>query len=160
LPGMPDVGGGTRLLGMSTTQTHAAQPLGDTRSESTKTHILRTLGRLSAGTSRPLAGRRFFGLWAIVQHVGRRSGTAYATPIVALHSPGTFLIPLPFGASTQWPRNVLAAGGCRLRWKGRDHATVDPEIVDWATARPLVGPLLRAVVPVVGIKSFLRLREA
>jgi hypothetical protein len=67
---------------------------------------------------------------------------------------------LPFGSSTQWPRNVLAAGGCALRWKGRDYATVDPEIVDWSTARPLVGSLLRAIIPVVGIKSFLRLREA
>jgi deazaflavin-dependent oxidoreductase (nitroreductase family) len=144
---------------MSATQTHAAQPPQQSGSESTKTRILRTLGRLSAGTSRPLAGRRFFGLWAIVSHVGRRSGTAYVTPVVALHSPGTFLIPLPFGSSTQWPRNVLAAGGAQIRWKGRDHMTVDPEIVDWTTARPLVGGLLQAIIPVVGIKNFLRLRE-
>jgi deazaflavin-dependent oxidoreductase (nitroreductase family) len=146
---------------MSATQITStnSQPIDPAAASSLTNRILRTLGRGTAGLSRPLAGRWFFGLWAIVHHVGRRSGTAYATPIVALHRPGTFLIPLPFGPSTQWPRNVLAADGCRLRWKGRDYATVDPEIVDWNTAEPLVGSLLRVVIPVVGIKNFLRLRE-
>jgi deazaflavin-dependent oxidoreductase (nitroreductase family) len=144
---------------MSASNVPATRPFGGD-AVSTKSRILRELGRMSAGASRPLAGRRFFGLWGIVHHVGRRSGAAYATPVVVLGAGDQLFIPLPFGPSTQWPRNVLAAGGCRLHWKGRDYATVDPEIVEWDTAKPLVGTLLRVVIPVVGIKSFLRLHES
>jgi deazaflavin-dependent oxidoreductase (nitroreductase family) len=143
---------------MSASNVPATRPFGGD-AVSTKSRILRALGRLSAGTSRPLAGRRFFGLWGIVHHVGRRSGMAYATPVVILGAGDELFIPLPFGPSTQWPRNVLAADGCRIRWRGRDYHTVAPEVVERSLVLPGVNPILRALIPIVGIRHFLRLRE-
>src|SRR5439155_13261180 len=82
--------------------------------------------------ARPLSGRRWFPLWAVLHHRGRRSGTEYATPIVARRIQDGFIIPIPFGQGTQWVRNVLAAGEATLRWRGADHCRANPEVVDLA----------------------------
>ncbi|SIO27815.1 nitroreductase family deazaflavin-dependent oxidoreductase [Agromyces cerinus] len=104
--------------------------------------------RTSEPVARALAGRRWVPLWAIIHHHGRRSGTAYATPIalVPTVSEGVFLIGLPWGAKTNWARNVLAAGGATIRWKGRDHRATAPRIVEPTEAAALSRPALRAVV--------------
>jgi len=103
-------------------------------------------GRPSLATPmRPLRGfvaRRFnplvvrYGLvggrrspWALIEHVGRRSGTTYRTPILPRRVPDGFEIPLPYGADAQWVQNVRAAGHARLQV----HETIceldSPEIV-------------------------------
>jgi hypothetical protein len=70
-----------------------------------------------------------------------------------------FFIPLPWGESTQWLRNVLAAGGCTVRWRGRDHSTTDPVVVGIEEAGVAFSPPLRRILRVAGIGSFLRLRR-
>ena len=97
---------------------------------SATTRLLRNLARLSRPISRPLSGRRGMRIWAIVHHEGRRSGTAYATPVAIGRSRDGFVIPIPFGDATQWVRNVQAAGGCTVRWNGRDYVTIQPQIID------------------------------
>ena len=94
------------------------------------------LARVTAPGTAVLAGRRFFPLWAVVHHRGRKSGRALTVPVAVLATPDTFLITLPWGPGTNWVKNVLAAGGCRVRWKGRDHLVVRPEVVDAVRARP------------------------
>jgi deazaflavin-dependent oxidoreductase (nitroreductase family) len=131
-----------------------------TATPTSKSRILRSLSRASALLTRPLSGGRLIGLWAIVHHVGRRSGTAYATPVATIRVDGGFLIPLPFGSETQWARNVLAARGCTVSWHGAEHTAIDPEILAWDAARPLLPARFRLIVPAVGIKQLLRLREA
>ena len=41
---------------------------------------------------------------------------------------------MPWGRSTDRVRNVVAAGGCRVRWRGRDYECSEPRFVDKATA--------------------------
>ncbi|WP_353808774.1 nitroreductase family deazaflavin-dependent oxidoreductase [Agromyces sp. SYSU T00194] len=86
-----------------------------------------------------LAGRRFVPLWALIRHRGRRSGTDYATPIavVPTRDRSIVMIGLPWGARTNWARNVLAAGGATLRWKGREVELHAPRVVEGADASPL-----------------------
>ncbi|GID27558.1 hypothetical protein [Paractinoplanes brasiliensis] len=93
------------------------------------------LARATTPFVRSLAGRRF-SPWAVVHHRGRVSGRALAVPVVVIATPSTFIINLPWGARTNWVRNVQAAGGCTIRWKGADHHTTDPQILDEAAARP------------------------
>ena len=66
---------------------------------------------------------RLFAAWApgfaIVLHTGRKSGATYETPINAFRTPGGYRVSLTYGAGTDWVRNVLAAGGCVLRVRGR-----------------------------------------
>ncbi|MBM2614419.1 nitroreductase family deazaflavin-dependent oxidoreductase [Actinoplanes sp. LDG1-06] len=84
---------------------------------------------------RSLAGRRF-SPWAVVRHRGRKSGRALAVPVVVIATPDRFVINLPWGARTNWVRNVQAAGGCTIRLHGAELRADRPQILDEATARP------------------------
>ncbi|MDI6102462.1 nitroreductase family deazaflavin-dependent oxidoreductase [Actinoplanes sp. NEAU-A12] len=92
--------------------------------------------RATAPVAAALAGRRWFPLWAVVHHRGRKSGRDLTVPVAIVTTPEGYIINLPFGAGTNWVRNVLAAGGCTLRWKGADLRATDPRIIDAASARP------------------------
>ncbi|MFC9558739.1 nitroreductase family deazaflavin-dependent oxidoreductase [Agromyces sp. NPDC056965] len=98
--------------------------------------------------ARALAGRRWVPLWGIIHHRGRRSGTAYATPIalVPTVSESLFLIGLPWGTTTNWARNVLAAGEATITWKGREQRAIDPRLVGAGEAAALSKPAFRRVV--------------
>jgi deazaflavin-dependent oxidoreductase (nitroreductase family) len=106
----------------------------------------------------PLAGSRWFPLWAVLHHVGRRSGTAYATPVVARPTVDGFLIPLPFGDSTQWARNLLAAGRGSLRHAGRTFDVTGPEIIDLQVAGPDLAAPIRFLSGRLGIRRYVRVR--
>lgn len=101
--------------------------------------------RLTAPMTRLLAGRRFPPIWAVVHHRGRKSCRALAVPIAVIATPDVFIVNLPWGAGTNWVRNVQAAGGCVLRWKGRDHQVSAPQLLDEAAARPYYGRLTWAI---------------
>jgi deazaflavin-dependent oxidoreductase (nitroreductase family) len=103
---------------------------------------------MSAPLALALAGRRWFPVWAIIHHRGRRSGIYYATPIalVPTVTDEVFLIGLPWGADTNWARNVLAEGGALLQWKGTIHRATDPRLVGADEAEALAEPPFRPVV--------------
>ncbi|GAA4759718.1 nitroreductase family deazaflavin-dependent oxidoreductase [Actinomycetospora chibensis] len=75
-----------------------------------------------------LAGRRHW-YAARVEHVGRRTQRAYATPVAARPVPGGFALPLPYGRDTDWCRNLLAAGGGVVTFDGARHDVTAPRIV-------------------------------
>ena len=151
---------------MTSTHPHAAinsQPTpaatpADPTTPSRKSRLLRAMARAGAGMSIPLAGRRFFPLWGIIRYSGRRSGRSYATPVVVQRTRDGFLIPMPFGDATQWARNILAAGGVTVRWRAYEYRAVDPEVIDWPAARSGFPSPLRAMIPVTGIRTFMRVR--
>jgi deazaflavin-dependent oxidoreductase (nitroreductase family) len=132
------------------------------------TRLLATVLRnsLSVGTrllnplTLTLAGSQRLPLLAVIQHRGRRSGRSYATPVGARPTADGFVIPLTFGKRTDWFRNVLAAGGCVIRWNGAEYPVVEPEVVDWATARAACYPVERILMPLIGIEQFVQLRHA
>ena len=105
-----------------------------------------------------LAGTRFLPLYGVITHHGRRSGKLYRTPVVVRPTSDGFIVPMPWGESTDWYRNVRAAGECAIRWKGRDYSLVDPEVIGDAAAAPGFGALERAVMTRLGIRQALRLR--
>jgi deazaflavin-dependent oxidoreductase (nitroreductase family) len=107
-----------------------------------------------------LAGSRRLPMLAVIHHRGRRSGRSYTTPVVARPTKNGFVISLTFGEQADWFRNVQAAGGCIVRWKGVDYPLIDPEVVDWAAARSAFSPVERVLVPVIGIEHFVRLHHA
>ena len=92
-------------------------------------HVVRPMTRVLNPAIRRLAGRRHPAL-ARLEHRGRRSGREYVTPVSAHLTGDTFLVPLTFGDRSDWCRNVLEAGGCSIRWRGRDHRAVNPRVVD------------------------------
>jgi deazaflavin-dependent oxidoreductase (nitroreductase family) len=77
--------------------------------------------------------------FAIVTHTGRRSGRSYRTPVNVFRDGERYVFALTYGAESDWVRNVLAAGGCRIETRRRTIELVDPRRLDDPT---------RAVVPV------------
>jgi len=67
--------------------------------------------------------------YAVVHHVGRRSGTTYQTPVEAHRTAEGTLILLPYGPITDWCRNVLAAGQCTVTVDGQALALSAPVFV-------------------------------
>jgi hypothetical protein len=109
--------------------------------------FLRKLARITRWMSRPIAGRRWLPLWALIRYRGRKSGRAYESPIVVRPIADGFVIPLPFDGA-QWVRNVLAQGGATLRWKATDIELTNPVIVDVLTAGPAFSGLQRRLLRV------------
>ena len=50
-----------------------------------------------------------------LEHVGRRTGTRHLTPIHPVPTAAGFRITVPLGPKSEWARNVLAAGHCRMQ---------------------------------------------
>lgn len=67
--------------------------------------------------------------WAVVEHVGRTSGQAYSTPVLAWVQGDRLSIPLVYGADSDWVRNVLAAGEFTLVRQGEQLTIAGPRIV-------------------------------
>jgi deazaflavin-dependent oxidoreductase (nitroreductase family) len=90
--------------------------------------------------------------FAILTHVGRTSDRTYRTPINVFRRGDHYLFALTYGADVDWVKNVLAAGGCSMRERGRDIRLVEPEL--------LVDPELRLMpAPVRAIGRFNRVTE-
>ncbi|WIY00499.1 nitroreductase family deazaflavin-dependent oxidoreductase [Amycolatopsis mongoliensis] len=109
-----------------------------------------------------LAGRKHWYASAI-EHVGRRTGRRYTTPVVAGRVPDGFIVPLPYGTGVDWLRNVLKAGTATLRSAGVTYVVTDPHVVDADAAFTQVSPRYAQAWCRFGITEYLKLtidREA
>ena len=75
-----------------------------------------TLNRVTVRAAR--AGR---GPFALVKHVGRKTGAAYETPLMLAELGSDFVAELTYGPEVAWYRNVVAAGRCTVVVKGVEH---------------------------------------
>jgi len=66
---------------------------------------------------------------ALIEHVGRVSGTVRVTPVHPVATADGYRIVVPLGAASQWARNVLAAGHCRLQVGDVVHDLDEPTLV-------------------------------
>jgi deazaflavin-dependent oxidoreductase (nitroreductase family) len=94
--------------------------------------------------------------FAIVSHVGRKSGRVYHTPVNAFRTEDGYIIALTYGAQSDWVKNVLAAGWCELQTRGWRARLSDPRIVtdeskSWA---PLP---VRVILSLIHAPQYLRL---
>jgi deazaflavin-dependent oxidoreductase (nitroreductase family) len=109
----------------------------------------------------PIA-RRFAGWlpgFGILQYRGRKSGRTYRTPINAFRRGDSYVFALTYGADVQWVKNVVAAGGCTLRTRGRDVRLIEPELfVD--PDRRLMPHVVRVLLRFDRVTEFLRMRIA
>lgn len=106
-----------------------------------------------------LAGRKH-AYAAAIEHTGRRSGNRYSTPVGVDRTPDGYLIPLAYGTGVDWLRNVIAAGRAVIIADGETHEVTAPEVIDAATARPLLPPARRRRYDRLGVAHYLRVRRA
>lgn len=109
-------------------------------------HTLNPLTRRLAHSS--------FGPFSIIQHVGRRSGKHYETPLMARPVEGGFVVELTYGPNVDWYKNVLAAGGCTVIWHGQAYRINKIERLDSETGRAAFPQLARLILRLLGRRHF------
>jgi deazaflavin-dependent oxidoreductase (nitroreductase family) len=114
----------------------------------TNRYWVNPIARLVAGRIPP---------FLLLRHRGRRSGKPYTTPVWAFRHGGDLVIVLTYGPTTDWLRNLQAAGGGEGEYGGRryhlDHLRVEH-------GSPLDQPLpwlIRHAVRLLGMRDFLHL---
>lgn len=78
-----------------------------------------------------------------LEHVGRKSGKQYRTPLLVFETQDGYAILIGYGPQTDWLKNVLAGGPTVLRKRGRAVALADPRVVSKAEAAAMVKPQSR-----------------
>jgi deazaflavin-dependent oxidoreductase (nitroreductase family) len=93
----------------------------------------------------------------VVVHRGRRTGRVYQTPVNVFAAEDGYVLALTYGPDTDWVKNVLAAGGCELRTRGRVIRLTSPRLFRDETRRG-IRPLERQVLRVLHVTDFLSLK--
>ncbi len=62
----------------------------------------------------------------ILEHVGRKSGKPYRTPLNVFPTDDGIAILLTYGPDRDWLKNVVAAGGGRMRRYGKTFSVTEP----------------------------------
>lgn len=96
-------------------------------------HVTNPIQRLWAG---------WLPTFAILEHVGRRSGKRYRTPLNVFNAdtdgqPGVAIL-LTYGPDRDWLKNITAAGSGRMRRYGKTFEVTDPTRLTKAEAAPHV----------------------
>ena len=116
---------------------------------------VRAFARVFGPIGGRMAGNRLFPLWAVLRHTGRKSGTTYATPVVALKIADGFFVPLPFGDATQWAKNLFAAGGGVVKYAGREYRVTEPQVVEREAIADRLPKLVRFASRRIGLRQFI-----
>jgi len=94
--------------------------------------------------------------FGILTHVGRKSGKVYRTPVNVFRASNGFIIALTYSSESEWVKNVLAAGGCELKTRGKRYQLSAPKIVHDPTRRRFPIPV-RVVLRIVGANEYMEL---
>ena len=106
----------------------------------------------------PLAG--YVPLLSAVDHVGRRSGKDYRTPVTAFPTTDGVAVLLPYGTDTDWVRNLQASGSGRVQIDGRSLLVEAPLVVPLSEALSVLKGPWRHVLRIVPVQSALLLTRS
>ena len=73
-----------------------------------------------------------------LEHVGRKSGKRYRTPLNIFETDDGYVIPVGYGLESHWVQNVLAGGPATIHKHGKTVPVANPRLVSKAEAAPLV----------------------
>jgi deazaflavin-dependent oxidoreductase (nitroreductase family) len=100
-----------------------------------------------------------WGPFAVIYHVGRRSGKQYETPIIVQPIAEGFVLALTYGPEVDWYRNIVAAGKCRIRRHGKDYAIDKIESMDTDAGLRAFPWIARTILGRVGAEDFVKLKS-
>jgi deazaflavin-dependent oxidoreductase (nitroreductase family) len=119
------------------------------------------LARFNRHVTNPI--QRLWAGWAptmgILEHVGRRSGKRYRTPLTVFSTYDGVAILLTYGPDRDWLKNLTAAGGGRIRRYGRTFTVTDPQVMLKSAAAPSVKGLWRPIFARLPFEYALLLRR-
>ena len=100
------------------------------------------------------------GPFAVLRHVGRRSGKTYETVIWVWPLGEGFVIALTYGSEVDWYRNMQAAGGGTVIWHKRVYDVGKPEPIDTETALPAFPAAFRPIFRRTGMRDFVWMKSS
>lgn len=100
------------------------------------------------------------GPFAVIRHVGRRSGRPYETTIMVWPMGQDFVIVLTYGPDVDWYRNLVASGQGTLLWHGKTYAIGKPEAVAPSAALPALPLPIQVILRRRGVQHFVRVTLA
>jgi deazaflavin-dependent oxidoreductase (nitroreductase family) len=96
--------------------------------------------------------------FAVVTHVGRRSGRTYTTPVNLFRRGADYVFAMTYGTGADWVKNVEAAGGATIRTRGHRVGLTDPRhLID--DRRSCVPAPVRPILRLIGVDRFMTMRE-
>jgi deazaflavin-dependent oxidoreductase (nitroreductase family) len=102
--------------------------------------VPRAVARFNRRLTNPLA--LSLGGWAptmgTLEHVGRKSGKRYRTPLNIFDTDDGYVVLIGYGPESHWVKNVLAGGAAAIRKHGKTVPVVNPRIASKAEAERLV----------------------
>jgi deazaflavin-dependent oxidoreductase (nitroreductase family) len=120
------------------------------------------LARFNRYVTNPI--QRLWAGWApgmgILEHVGRKSGKQYRTPLGVFPTDDGVVIVLTYGPDRDWLKNITATGGAHIKSHGKTSEFVDPQVVPKADAARSVKGLWRPVVARMPFEQAVLLKRA
>lgn len=101
--------------------------------------------------------RASLGPFALLCHVGRRSGKLYEIPIMVFRVPDGFVIVLTYGPHVDWLRNLQATGEGSLRWHQQEYVLQKPAFIDAKTAEAALPPVIKTALRMRGVHEFVKI---
>jgi deazaflavin-dependent oxidoreductase (nitroreductase family) len=97
--------------------------------------------------------------FAIVRHRGRVTGRDYATPVLAFATTDGLAIAVLYGVSSDWLRNLLAAGHAQIERRGATHQYEQPRLVASDEGSRLVPAIVGGPFRLLRVRTFVRLKS-
>ncbi|KKW64231.1 nitroreductase family deazaflavin-dependent oxidoreductase [Mycolicibacterium elephantis] len=120
------------------------------------------LARFNRHVTNPI--QRLWAGWAptfgILEHVGRKSGRPYRTPLTVFSTSDGVAILLTYGPNRDWLKNITAAGNARMKRHGRTFTVTDPRVVSKAEAAEHVTGMARFLFGRMPFEQAVLLRRA
>ena len=112
-------------------------------------HFVNPILRIATHSSR--------GPFALLRHVGRKSGKTYEIPIMVWRVEDGFVIALTYGPQVDWLRNLQATRQGTLCWHKKEYMFQTPVFVDEKTALLALPPFIRGFLGIHGTHEFVKL---
>jgi hypothetical protein len=110
----------------------------------TNPRVMRTAGTAQTHTS-------------VIQHIDRKSGCTYETPIDTIETCSGLLIALPYGTRADWLRNVLDAGSATVVTNGERVDVNRPTIVAISDLAESIPRRTMRMLRLFGVNQYLHL---
>ncbi len=115
-------------------------------------HVINRLTSRNAGSAKSH--------FAILHHVGRRSGKSFETPIMVSRLGDDFVLALTYGPKVDWYRNLQANGQGTLTWNGKNYTIEKLEPLDSTTGLAVHHLHERMVLRMLKVQDFVRVKAS
>jgi deazaflavin-dependent oxidoreductase (nitroreductase family) len=98
--------------------------------------------------------------FAILTHVGRKSGRTYRIPINVFRRGDRYLFALTYGSDVDWVKNIMAVGSCDMQTRGRTIRLIEPTLIVDPSLAMMPWPLAGLLGRINRVTEILQMRAA